>query len=105
MISAKPYNTWPLQVKIFTEEAAKYWTECSVTAKSKKSILVADPLALPFGCIHTVELEGVDGKSGKTGSGRIGPICVKDGDPDLIEFWPTFTRFCSAIFFHAPGKT
>lgn len=71
MISFHPYNTWPLHVKLFTEEAAKGWKDAN------KCIEEIAPLPMGFTCI--TELEGVDGKSGKTGSGRIGPIDVTDG--------------------------
>lgn len=37
--------------------------------------------SLPPGFTCTVELEGVDGKSGRAGSGRQGPISVTDGKP------------------------
>lgn len=69
MVRSHPYNTWALHVKLFTAEAAKVWDGLSRKA----------PL-LP-GFTSTVELEGVDGKSGKTGSGRTGPIDVTDGMP------------------------
>ena len=38
---------------------------------------VVSPLPPGFTC--TLELEGVDGKSGHVGSGRQGPISVDDG--------------------------
>jgi hypothetical protein len=66
MIRTHPYNTWPLQVKAFTREADKAWTTLSKT------------IPLPPGLVYTVELEGVDGKSGLVGSGRTGPIDVAD---------------------------
>lgn len=69
MVRAHPYNTWPLHVKLFTEEAAKTWD----------TISQKEPL--PPGLTFSVELEGVDGKSGKEGSGRTGPIDVTDGMP------------------------
>ena len=34
---------------------------------------------LPLGMTSTEEYEGVDGKSGSPGSGRVGPIDVTDG--------------------------
>ncbi|TDL27968.1 hypothetical protein BD410DRAFT_781901 [Rickenella mellea] len=71
MISSHPYRTWPLHVKIFTKEAEKCW---------KEAMKVADETApLPAGLTYTVELEGVDGKSGEFGSGRKGPIETNDG--------------------------
>lgn len=68
MVLSHPFNTWPLHVKLFTEEATKIWTK--VITKSG---------ALPKGMTYTVELEGVDGKSDNPGSGRSGPIDVTDG--------------------------
>jgi structure-specific endonuclease subunit SLX1 len=68
MICTPPYNGWPLHVKIFTEEAAKAWETAGI---------LAPPLPRGFTC--TIELEGVDGKSGLRGSGRVGPIDVTDG--------------------------
>jgi hypothetical protein len=67
MISTHPYNTWPLCVKLFADEAVKAWKEAS-------------PFPLPLAFTCTTELEGVDGKSGKVGSGRLGPINITDGD-------------------------
>ena len=70
MISRPPFNTWPLHVKLFTPEADQHW---------KASVIndLAPPLPPGFTC--TLELEGVDGKSGHVGSGRQGPISVNDG--------------------------
>lgn len=73
MISKHPFNTWPLHVKLFTEEAVQCW----------KAFANADP-PLPPGFTCSVELEGVDGKSGHPGSGRQGPIDVDDGEPFLF---------------------
>jgi hypothetical protein len=73
MISKHPFNTWPLHVKLFTEEAVQCW----------KAFANADP-PLPPGFTCSVELEGVDGKSGHPGSGRQGPIDVDDGRPFLF---------------------
>lgn len=70
MISNHPYITWPLHVKLFTQEAVKGWEDAAKAAEA---------LPLPPGFTCSVELEGVDGKSGKPGSGRKGPINVKDG--------------------------
>ncbi|CAL1710047.1 unnamed protein product [Somion occarium] len=68
MVASHPYNTWPLHVKLFTEEAAKAWFE--VTKDSNVSI--------PLGLSVSTELEGVHGRSGKIGSGRTDPINVTD---------------------------
>jgi structure-specific endonuclease subunit SLX1 len=70
MISNHPYNTWPLHVKLFTDEAVKGWQDAMDVAM----------LPLPLGFTCNVELEGVDGKSGYAGSGRQGSIRVKDGN-------------------------
>ncbi|KAI5889168.1 uncharacterized protein SCHCODRAFT_02690968 [Schizophyllum commune H4-8] len=69
MITSHPYNLWPLHVKLFTAEAEKFW-----------GMLVKAPAyrALPRGLTATIELEGVDGKSGTRGSGRTGPVDVAD---------------------------
>ena len=70
MIARHPFNRWPLHVKLFTEEAEKYWAA---------SARVPNVAPLPPGFTCAVELEGVDGKSGHPGSGRTGPIEVDDG--------------------------
>jgi structure-specific endonuclease subunit SLX1 len=72
MISIHPYSTWPLHVKLFTDEAVKWWQDA---AKGGVGVLT-----LPPGFTCNIELEGVDGKSGIVGSGRQGPISVKDGN-------------------------
>lgn len=71
MISIHPYSTWPLHVKLFTNEAVKWWQDAA------KDVGVPP---LPPGFVCSIELEGVDGKSGNVGSGRQGPISVKDGN-------------------------
>lgn len=68
MISTHPYNTWPLHVKLFSEEAIKAWNAVSATCPD-----------LPPGLKCSVEVEGVDGRSGKVGTGRSGEIEVNDG--------------------------
>jgi hypothetical protein len=68
MINTPPYNSWPLHVKLFHPDAVKGWNAAE--------IIVPD---MPQGFTFSVELEGVDGKSGDYGSGRKGPIDVKDG--------------------------
>lgn len=65
MLSSHPYNLWPLHVKFFTHEANKVWNQ-----------ELGD---LPTGLTCVTELEGVDGKSGLVGSGRVGPVDVTDG--------------------------
>ncbi|KAF7375948.1 Structure-specific endonuclease subunit SLX1 [Mycena sanguinolenta] len=68
MLSTHPWSTWPLHVKLFTDVAVKGWN----AANDKCAV----PLPLGFTC--AVELEGVDGKSGQTGSGRHGPLKIDD---------------------------
>lgn len=68
MVSFHPYRTWPLHIKLFTEDAVKKWDN----AVNKTGVL-------PAGLTIIIELEGVDGKSGITGSGRQVPIDVSDG--------------------------
>jgi hypothetical protein len=70
MLSCHPYNNWPLHVKLFTDEAVKAWNDAAKSPSASK---------LPTGLTLTVEIEGVDGKSGQMGSGRRGPIDVTDG--------------------------
>ncbi|OBZ77009.1 Structure-specific endonuclease subunit SLX1 [Grifola frondosa] len=69
MISSHPYNTWPLHVKLFTKTAVKAWNDASLDTSQ---------FSLPPGFTCTTELEGVDGKSGLPGSGRVGPIDISD---------------------------
>ncbi|KAH7337612.1 hypothetical protein B0J17DRAFT_432336, partial [Rhizoctonia solani] len=70
MLPISPYNTWPLHVKIFTEEAKELWDKV-------QEIKTNEPL--PDGLTISVELEGVDGKSAsRQSSARTGPIEVKD---------------------------
>lgn len=67
MLTTHPYTSWPLHVKLFTPEAVKGWTAACHNST---------PLPPGFTCC--VELEGVDGKSGQVGNGRVGPIDVTD---------------------------
>lgn len=67
MVTAHPYNMWPLHIKFFTSTSKKAWD----------GVTVSQPL--PAGMTLTEEYEGVDGKSGLPGSGRAGPIDVTDG--------------------------
>lgn len=69
MILRYPFTSWPLHVKLFTEEAVNYWDAAARKSKTP----------MPPGFICSVELEGVDGKSGIVGSGRIGPMRADDG--------------------------
>ncbi|THH21381.1 hypothetical protein EW146_g138 [Bondarzewia mesenterica] len=71
MLSCQPYNTWPLHVKLFTNDAIEAWDG---TTKGRKGSV---PL-LPAGVRVEIELEGVDGNSGEVGSGRHEPIDVSD---------------------------
>ncbi len=79
MVASHPYNTWPLRVKFFTEAANKAWREINKNSQE---------VSLPLGFTSTVELEGVDGRSGKVGSGRTGPMNVTDGNLySLTDVW------------------
>ncbi|KAI0772964.1 hypothetical protein BD413DRAFT_38141 [Trametes elegans] len=84
MVSSHPYNTWPLRVKLFTEDAEKAWNNAT-----------KDPgmPSLPSGLHIAREFEGVDGKSGKVGSGRTGPIDVMD-----TSFTAEHLQKASAVF-------
>ncbi|KAI8989036.1 hypothetical protein BD414DRAFT_485778 [Trametes punicea] len=84
MVSSHPYNTWPLNVTLFTHEAEKAWLSLD------KDTSMAP---LPPGLKVSTELEGVDGKSGKTGTGRVGPIDVVDA-----LFTCEHLRKASAVF-------
>lgn len=70
MLCSSPYDIWPLRVKIFTKEAEKIWHDLD---KKERALL-----PLPHACTVSVELEGVDGKSGLAGTGRVDPIEVTD---------------------------
>jgi len=85
MISKHPFNTWPLHVKLFTEEAVQCW----------KAFANVDP-PLPPGFTCSVELEGVDGKSGHPGSGRQGPIDIDDGGLFLFPLLSNDTLIATA---------
>lgn len=87
MISTHPYNTWPLHVKLFTNEASKSWDLITKSQSSKFS--------LPPGFTHTAELEGVDGLSGQIGSGRTAPIEITDG---LLNFSPLNGRWYGTYY-------
>ena len=90
MLSTHPYTTWPLHVKLFTDEAVKHWNAVNEVktldrkAKGKKTaISFSDVTAgLPLGSTVSIELEGVDGKApalARDIPGRTGPIEVTDG--------------------------
>ncbi|KAG5646817.1 hypothetical protein DXG03_002194 [Asterophora parasitica] len=88
MLSTHPYRNWPLHVKLFTEEAVIAWKEACQDAQAH----------LPLGFTYTIELEGVDGKSGKVGSGRSGPISVKDAPRGgTCTFCNTYTLWGDVI--------
>ncbi|CAE6452166.1 unnamed protein product [Rhizoctonia solani] len=73
MLPIPPYNTWPLHVKIFSEEAKRLWDEVQKIETNE---------ALPDGFTLSVEFEGVDGKAAvpvsRRSNARSGPIDVKD---------------------------
>ncbi|PSR75720.1 hypothetical protein PHLCEN_2v9011 [Hermanssonia centrifuga] len=89
MISRHPYNTWPLRVKFFTDEAEKAWISISKSGPT---------LPPQFTC--TTELEGVDGKSGHKGSGRVAPINVTDE-----EFTTAYLHKAQTISSRSSGLT
>lgn len=80
MLSLPPYNSWPLQVKLFHPEAVEEW------ARAAKNVPDSQ---LPPGLQVSTELEGVDGKypqlilgtalSKQPRTARTTPIDVKDG--------------------------
>lgn len=77
MLTVSPYNKWPLRVKLYSKEAARFWEQVNATAPP-----------LPQGYSETTEYEGVDGKTGCKGSERTGPIDVTDstsGCPFLLS--------------------
>ncbi|KAJ2931293.1 hypothetical protein H1R20_g5854, partial [Candolleomyces eurysporus] len=77
MIRTPPFSFWPLHVKLFTEEAADIWqsTVARNTANSNQTLANY----FPPGFSQSVELEGVDGRSGHPlGSGRTAPLDVND---------------------------
>jgi hypothetical protein len=86
MLCLPPYNTWPLRVKIFREEALKEWE------KAAKYIP-----KMPEGFSLSLELEGVDGNSGHRGSGRGGPIDVRDRE-DTSHRWNHANDFHLVVF-------
>ena len=95
MVMAHPYNTWPLRVTLFTEEAVKAWNNAGKAPGLS---------SLPRGLEVVTELEGVDGKSGKAGTGRTAPIDVSDSTYSVTIFIITLTnealrRLCSALPF------
>ncbi|KAH9924972.1 uncharacterized protein BXZ73DRAFT_23567, partial [Epithele typhae] len=69
MVASHPYNTWPLRVTLFTEAAERAWNTAG-----RDLVPASNPPGLE---VHR-EFEGVDGKSGVEGSGRVGPIDVTD---------------------------
>jgi structure-specific endonuclease subunit SLX1 len=71
MVATMPYSNWPLHLKLYSEEAVKAWEYYEK--------LQASRYPLPHGFTISIELEGVDGKSGKPGTGRTGPVDFMDG--------------------------
>jgi structure-specific endonuclease subunit SLX1 len=71
MLPIPPYSTWPLHVKLFTEEAQMLWDKVQQPGLD---------IPLPPGFTYSVEYEGVDGKASVPASERTrtGPIDVKD---------------------------
>lgn len=88
MISTHPYNIWPLQIKLFTEEAVKFWDQSCGNSKTKSKAAGVSLAPLPPQFSYTIELEGVDGRSGYADSKRTGPISVRDGMQKLNGLLP-----------------
>lgn len=108
LIRTHPFSTWPLHVKLFTEEAVHCWNTVASTWPLSSHLHCGNPggennafgnettkgkeqihyqlnqrqyqMVFPPGFICSIELEGVDGSSGLRGSGREGPVCVTDGE-------------------------
>ncbi|KAJ2916316.1 hypothetical protein MD484_g4080, partial [Candolleomyces efflorescens] len=77
MIRTPPFSFWPLHVKLFTEEASDIWQ--STIARNTATSSLSPPSYFPPGFSWSIELEGVDGRSGHPkGSGRTAPLDVKD---------------------------
>jgi hypothetical protein len=107
MIRTHPFSTWPLHVKLFTEEVVQYWNTLAFSSPLLSAYQQHNhchnsddnnpasgdeftkgkqhpnqglyELLFPPGFTCSVELEGVDGASGIQGSGRRGPLCITDG--------------------------
>ena len=98
MLSTHPYTTWPLHVKLFTEDAVKHWnaadetTERPVKGKGKKKATTETDLSagLPRGSTVSIELEGVDGKAESIllhqHTRRFVPIEVTDGTSPVVSY-------------------
>lgn len=86
MVAAHPYNMWPLHVKFFVDTSKKAWDQA----------VVSQPL--PLGITFAEEYEGVDGKSGLPGSGRVGPIDVTDGKKVHTVTHSVFVEECVGQF-------
>ncbi|CCO31008.1 Structure-specific endonuclease subunit SLX1 [Rhizoctonia solani AG-1 IB] len=73
MLNVAPYCTWPLHIKIFTEEAKNLWDEIHRVEANEP---------IPEGFTMSVEFEGVDGRAfvpvSRRTQMRTGPIDVKD---------------------------
>jgi hypothetical protein len=85
MIRTPPFSFWPLHVKLFTEEASDIWQSTIARNTASSNLSPAD--YFPPGFSWSIELEGVDGRSGHPqGSGRTAPLDVKDGpfSPSLL---------------------
>ncbi|KAJ3571004.1 hypothetical protein NP233_g4044 [Leucocoprinus birnbaumii] len=106
LIRTHPFSTWPLHVKLFTEDATQCWNELAYTSPFVSAYQYQSQSHNPDGNNHSlgdekiegqmfssqqsygqlfppgftcsVELEGVDGCSGIKGSGRVGPVPITD---------------------------
>lgn len=99
MLSTHPYTTWPLHVKLFTDEAIKHWNVAGELkpverkTRGKKTAISFHKFhdltsGLPPGSTVSVELEGVDGNAlalARHIPGRTGPIEVTDGVCLLVK--------------------
>lgn len=95
MICSHPYNTWPLHVKLFTTEAEKAWND---SARDPGNAI------LPWGFTYTLELEGVDGKSGVAGTGRKGPIDVNDSESPGVVLVLVLITYVALSCFHLRAR-
>lgn len=105
MLSVHPYTTWPLHVKLFTRDAVKHWHDAgsSVAKPRSKQLSTLDSLVsgIPRGLTVSVELEGVDGKTGDSEDVEVGrgkPIEVTDGELLMHDATSSFVTTSSVTF-------
>jgi hypothetical protein len=89
MLNVAPYCTWPLHIKIFTEEAKNLWDEIHKVEANEP---------IPEGFTMSVEFEGVDGRAfvpvSRRTQMRTGPIDVKDS---MFHYYSIFVRYSSYL--------